>query len=67
MAAQVSLGNVTVPAQSGGVPGEASGSTTITRPSQIAYDDYVWWLGIAVQGYTTNYEQIEEPEEELPE
>lgn len=62
MAAQVSLGNVTVPAQSGGVPGKASGSITITRPSQIAYDDYVWWLGIIVQGYTTIYEQIEEPE-----
>lgn len=63
-AAQVSLGTVTVPAKSGDAPGEASGSITITRPSQIAYDDYVWWLGIVVQGYTTNYEQIEEPEYE---
>lgn len=66
VAAQVSLGTVTVPAQSGGVPGEASDSTIITRPSQIAYDDYVWWLGIVVQGYTTTYWQIEEPEDEEP-
>lgn len=64
MAAQVSLGSVTVPAASGGVPGEASGHTTISRPSQITYDDYIWWLGIAVTGFTTIYEQIEEPESE---
>lgn len=60
LASQASLGTVNVPAQSGGAPGTANGHTTITRPSHIAFEDYIWWLGISVQGFDTNYEQIEE-------
>lgn len=66
MAAQVNLGSITVPGASGGVPGEAHGTTTIVRPSQISYSSYIWWLGIAVQGFQTIYEQIEENQQLEP-
>jgi len=62
-AAQVSLGSVTVPGASGDTPGHAHGTATITRPTEIPYANYVWWLGVAVTGFDTQYEQIEEPME----